>query len=99
MKTEFERKINRWLDVVDDYLKNDNLEELNQHLRLKGLNKTTKVYKLIIGKNFTHFDGVNRQTENIYLNWASLFKLLVDYPKCKSSLLYFIQKASNVNIY
>jgi len=99
MKTEFERKINLWLDVVDNYLKNENLEELNQRLRLKGVNKTTKVYKLIIGKHFTHFDGINRKTENIYLNWANLFKLLVDYPKCKSSLLHFIQKAKNINIY
>lgn len=99
MKTEFEIKINKWLNIVDNYLANENIEQLNQRLKLKNITKHTKVYKLILGKHFTHFDGLKRITKNHYLNWARLFRLLEDNPKCKKSLRYFIEQVSKINIY
>ncbi|KIA94954.1 hypothetical protein OC25_08500 [Pedobacter kyungheensis] len=99
MKTEFENKINKWLSVVDNYLANENIQLLNQRLKLKGINKSTQVYKLVIGKHFTHFDGLKRETTTFYLNWATLFKLLTDNPKSKSSLQHFINEMKKINIY
>lgn len=86
MKKNYEDKVEKWIETVDDYIEKRGRKHLFESLKLNIWTDHTSIHYIILGKHFSHFSDYSLPINTFGISWAGLIEILNDNPSFQSSL-------------
>lgn len=91
----YKNKVDKWIKTIDYYIDKYGRNKFYDILQIKGVDKETKIYKIILGRHFSLSSGYQLPEDTFALNWARLINLVREHPDFQTSLFSLVDHLKN----